>query len=69
MEILSRLLDHAFLAKKINFHPLCDKIGLTHLCFANDLIIFFDASPHSVGLKMCYQSLLALWFASQLLEK
>lgn len=48
MEILSKLLDAAFYEGKIKYHPACDKIGLTHLCFIDDLIIFSDALPYSL---------------------
>lgn len=48
MEILSKLLDIAFREGKIKFHPACDKIGLTHLCRVDDLIIFSDASSYSL---------------------
>lgn len=43
MEILSKMLDKAFSERKISYHPLCNKIGLTHLYVANDRIIFSEA--------------------------
>lgn len=46
------MLDKAFHEKMIKFHPLCSNIGLTHLSFADDLILFSDASPQSLaGIK------------------
>lgn len=42
------MLDATFKEKKISYHPHCEKIGLTHLCFDDDLIIFLDASPLSL---------------------
>lgn len=29
---------------RIKYHPLCAKIGLTHLSFVDDLMIFFEAT-------------------------
>lgn len=48
MEIFSKLLDAAFMEGKIKFHRARERIRLTHLCFANDHIIFSDASPYSL---------------------
>lgn len=49
MEVLSNMLDKAFSSGDISYHPLCKKIGLTHLCFADDLIIFSEASVQSLS--------------------
>lgn len=39
-EILSRLMDDVTKnVKAFNFHPRCSKIKLTHLCFADDLLL------------------------------
>lgn len=64
MEVLSRILDKAFKEKLIAFHPHCEKIGLTRLCFADNLIILSDASPHS--LKGISQVLSQLYLVSGL---
>lgn len=48
MKVFSKILDKAYLNGAVLFHPLCDKIKLTYLCFADDLIIFSDASSHSL---------------------
>ncbi|XP_074264051.1 uncharacterized protein LOC141586650 [Silene latifolia] len=43
--------------QNFNFHPLCKRIQLSHLCFADDLIIFCKAERGSVGLMMkAYES-------------
>lgn len=43
----------ATLNGKFGFHPTCKKIQLTHLSFADDLLIFSDASPKSLeGIKV-----------------
>ena len=31
------------------YHLNCLKMKLTHLCFADDLLIFFEASQYSIG--------------------
>lgn len=33
----------------LKYHPKCAKTGLTHLCFADDLLIFCDGSLESVN--------------------
>lgn len=49
MEILSKLLDKAVEEGKLGYHPKCKALKLTHLLFADDLVIFID---HSLtGLK------------------
>src|SRR4051812_45477106 len=42
MEVLSKMLDKAFHDKKIQFHPLCSKIDLTHLCFGTIRLFFLQ---------------------------
>lgn len=40
MEYLSRLLKGLSDVKEFHHHPRCAKLGITHLCFANDLLLF-----------------------------
>jgi hypothetical protein len=41
MEVLSRLLAEASMdVERFRFHPKCWKLKLTHLCFADNLLIF-----------------------------
>ncbi|GLT48179.1 hypothetical protein SLA2020_218200 [Shorea laevis] len=49
MEVLSRLLNKAAQEGRLPFHPKCSKVGLTHLCFADDLLIFTDGSPKAIS--------------------
>ena len=42
MEVLSKLLNKAAEEKKIGYHPYCQEVQLTHLCFADDLLVFSD---------------------------
>lgn len=48
MNVLSKLIDLAAEKKRIGYHPRCKNIGLTHLCFADDLVIFADGTKRSV---------------------
>ncbi|XP_056842877.1 uncharacterized protein LOC130495492 [Raphanus sativus] len=48
MNVLSRMIDEAAKKGKIGFHPKCKNIDLTHLCFADDLMIFADGTKRSV---------------------
>lgn len=40
MEYLSRMFDRMHSSPKFSFHPKCQKLNLTHLYFANDLMVF-----------------------------
>ncbi|CAA7061787.1 unnamed protein product [Microthlaspi erraticum] len=48
MDILSKLMDKAFLSGLINPHPFCKDPLVTHLSFADDVLIFFDGSENSL---------------------
>jgi len=52
MEYLSRLFKKASLTQGFAFHPNCKKIGLIHLLFADDLILFCKAHPPSLQIMM-----------------
>lgn len=49
MDILSKLLDKEFRNGNIGPHPLCMDPLVTHLSFADDVLIFFDGSQNSLG--------------------
>lgn len=49
MEIFSRLMDSAACAGLVGFHPQCSKVSLTHLCFADDLLVFSEAFVESLS--------------------
>lgn len=52
MEVLSRLLDKAEAEGSYQLHPLCASPKLTHLLFADDLLVFSDGSQSSTeGIK------------------
>lgn len=43
-----KLLDKAAKDKKIGYHPYCKDLEITHLCFADDILIFSDGKRDSV---------------------
>lgn len=48
MNVLSKMLDKAAAQQKFGYHPLCPNLSLTHLCFADDLMVFSDGSLRSM---------------------
>lgn len=56
MEYLSRLIKANIEYPDFNFHPKCEKIGLTHLAFADDIILFARGDVQSVNIV--FQSLI-----------
>ncbi|XP_048620920.1 uncharacterized protein LOC106363541 [Brassica napus] len=52
MEVLTKLLEQAVEAGNIRLHPRCHDPRVTHLLFADDLLVFSDGSRHSItGIK------------------
>lgn len=48
MEVLSKKLENAADLGKLKLHPKCSDPRLTHLLFADDLLVFSDGSRHSL---------------------
>ncbi|XP_074291768.1 uncharacterized protein LOC141618564 [Silene latifolia] len=48
MEIISRLLRKIHRDHQVSFHPKCGKLGLNHLIFADDLMLFVRGDVPSV---------------------
>lgn len=46
--VLSKLLDRAVLANNIGYHPMCREINITHLSFADDIVVCTDGEPQSL---------------------
>ena len=47
MQVLSKLLDKAAKEKLIGYHPYCKELNLTHICFADDVLVFSDGKKRS----------------------
>ena len=50
MEYLSRCLHELTLNPDFHFHPRCEKLAITHMMFADDLLLFARADPLSASL-------------------
>lgn len=48
MNVLSKMLDDAAAKGLVGYHPKCKNISLTHLCFADDLMVFVEGTKRSV---------------------
>ena len=48
MNVLSRKFDKAVEERKFMYHPGCQRLSLTHLCFADDLMVFVEGSKESI---------------------
>lgn len=48
MQVLSKLLDKAAADKKIGYHPYCKELNMTHICFADDVLVFSDGKKSSI---------------------
>ena len=60
MNVLSKLLDASASHGVFNYHAKCHKVKLTHLCFADDLLIFSKGNVDSiVGIQKILQQFYA----------
>eukprot|EP00252_Welwitschia_mirabilis_P008709 TRINITY_DN2079_c0_g2_i1.p1 TRINITY_DN2079_c0_g2~~TRINITY_DN2079_c0_g2_i1.p1 ORF type:complete len:257 (+),score=6.17 TRINITY_DN2079_c0_g2_i1:144-914(+) len=50
MDYLSRSLIKMALDPRFPFHPKCKRLGITHLCYANDLFLFYKIEDSSLRL-------------------
>lgn len=48
MDVLSKMLDRGAVEGRFGIHPECEAPLITHLSFADDILIFFDGSPDSL---------------------
>jgi len=48
MDVLSKMLDKAAAARHFGYHPKCKTMGLTHLSFADDLMVLSDGKIRSI---------------------
>lgn len=56
VQVLSKLLDKAAIEKKIGYHPYCKDLNLTHICFADNVLVFSDEKKTSIeGILAVFQ--------------
>lgn len=48
MNVLSHMIDKDAEEKEIGYHPRCQNILLTHLCFTDGLLVFTDGTKSSI---------------------
>lgn len=48
MQVLSKLLDKAAAERRIGYHPYCKDLNMTHICFADDVLVFSDGKKSSI---------------------
>lgn len=58
VEMMSRILGSVDEDTRFRFHPKCDKLRLTHVCFADDLILFCRGD---MGSLMCIKKKLEIF--------
>ena len=46
--VLSKLLNKGMLEGRIGYHPQCKEVMLSHLSFADDIMVFTDGTPESL---------------------
>ena len=61
MNVLSLKIDEAVKDKKFKFHPRCQALSLTHLCFADDLMVFVEGTKGSVEGALSVFEVFAQW--------
>lgn len=70
MQVLSKLLDKASLEKRVGYHPYCKEIGLTHICFADDVLVFSDGKKNSIeGILAVFKQFASMYGLNISLEK
>lgn len=61
MNVLSYKIDEAAREKKFGLHPRCQSLALTHLCFADDLMVFVEGSKKSIEGALAVFDEFAVW--------
>ncbi|WZY73255.1 hypothetical protein YC2023_005495 [Brassica napus] len=66
MECFTRLLNSRYISGSIRFHPRTQELGISHLMFADDVMIFFDGTSDSLhGIAECLDDF-ASWSGLQM---
>ena len=65
MDILSTI-DKAVSGIQFKFHPKCSSLSLTHLCFADDLMVFVEGSKASIEGALAVFEEFAVWSGLQI---
>lgn len=50
MEYLARIMEMVGQQQGFAYHPKCKSLGLNHLCFRDDVLLFCKGEPHAVML-------------------
>lgn len=70
MSVLSHMIDNAAARKQIGYHPRCQNIFLTHLCFADDLLVYTNGTKRSIeGVLKIFEEFAAISGLKISLEK
>ena len=48
MNVLSKMLDKSAAEHRMGYHPKCKNLSLTHLSFADDILVLSDGNSHSI---------------------
>lgn len=48
MNVLSKMLDKSAAEHMMGYHTKCKNLSLTHLSFADDILLFSDGNSHSI---------------------
>lgn len=64
------MMDKAAVDRRIGYHPRCRNMSLTHLCFADDILVFSDGSSRSIeGILEIFEKFAAISGLKISLEK
>ncbi|XP_010462838.1 PREDICTED: uncharacterized protein LOC104743454 [Camelina sativa] len=64
------MLDKAAKDRRVGYHPRCKNISLTHLCFADDLLVFTDGTKTSIeGILQVFHDFTGFYGLNISLEK
>lgn len=70
MHILSKLLNNVVAERKFGYHHKCKTVNPTHLCFADDLMVFTDGKLRSMeGIIAVFEEFTKIYGLKISLEK